>query len=187
MKTIIPLRFLFFVSIIFTCSCKPYLQVTCNYDHHVNFHQFRTFAICPLEENLQSINDLNHDRILNAIKSEMAEKGFGESKTPDLLVSVLIVLIDRKTYNNEPDFYGHGSIFSPYGFGTGTASGTITPSLMTYKEGSLIVDEIDTKTGVLIWEGIGNSEFDKFLRHSERKIPAVVKSVMAGFPPNSNE
>jgi hypothetical protein len=186
MKSIGPFKSLFGISVFLAGSCSIPLQVSSNYDHYINFLQYRTFGICALDENSRSVSNLDYGLIINAVKSEMAEKGFDESKIPDLWVNVVVVLIDKKTDGNGPEYYGHGSIIRPYGFGTGTASGTITPSLMTYKDGSLIIDEIDAKTGSLIWEGIGNSEFDKPLKNPEKKIQAIVKSVMACFPPYLN-
>ena len=186
MKTIKPLKSLILSFFFITGSCNPYLQVTSNYDKSINFHQYKTFGIYHLDVKQQKISPEEHELILNAVKSEMIEKGFGENITPDLWVNIVIVLIEKNTEVSDSDFYRYGSIFRPYGFGTGTASRTITQSHMPYKDGTLIVDEIDTKTGHLVWEGIGNSEFDKPLTHPEKKIPVIVKSVMAGFPPKTN-
>ena len=58
-----------------------------------------------------------------------------------------------------------------------------TYNLQNYKDGSLLVDIADAKTNKLVWEGIGNKQVNKPIKDPDKEIPAMVTSIMAGFPP----
>lgn len=168
-------------------ACSPSLKVTSDYDKAVSFQPYKTFAINTVDSSKQAISQLNEDRIINAIKSELSKKGFTENTaSPDLLVHAVTVLKDRKSVSSNTDYYGYGGGYRPWGWGGGMGvTGYTTYNVQDYKDGSLIIDIADAKTQKLVWEGIGNKEIDKPLDNPDAEIAAAVASILAKFPPGA--
>jgi hypothetical protein len=166
-------------------SCSPSLKVTSDYDKSANFKQYKTFALDTFRAS-QSLSQLNQNRIANAVKAEMVNKGFTESTAPDLLVHISAIFEKQKSVSSTTDYYGYGGFYRPYAWGGGMgATGYTTYNVQSYIDGSLIVDIADAGTKHLLWEGIGNKEIDKPVKDPDTAIPAAVSKIMAGFPPDA--
>lgn len=180
---IIPMLFLGLVY-----SCSPTVNVTTDYDHAANFGEYKTFAVYDLKAQEGQVNQLNVDRVTNAIRSEMIAKGFTESSTPDLKVNAVTILKNRQSVTANSDFYGYGGMYRPYGYwGGGGMMGGATTTFNTYDyvDGSLVIDIVSTKTQKLVWQGIGNAQIDSKPDNPEEFIASSIKKILAGFPPGS--
>ena len=165
-------------------SCGPSLKVSSDYDKSVNFSQYKTFSMYKSDNSQSAISQLNHDRIINAIKSEMAKKGLQENDdNPDVLVNTVTILENRVAVNASTNYYGYGGYYRPYYWGGGMGSSTTTYNTEHYKDGSLIIDVIDANTKKLVWQGTGNKEIDEPIKDPDKKIPEAVSLIMASFPP----
>jgi hypothetical protein len=80
----------------FLIACEPSLKVTSDYDKAANFSQYKTFAMTQLDMQHQTISQLNQNRIIAAVKAEMAKKGFTESANPDLEVRTVTILRTKR-------------------------------------------------------------------------------------------
>lgn len=167
-------------------SCGPTVKVTNDYDRSVDFSQYKTFAVYDLKAQEGQMSQLNAERVTNAIRTEMISKGFTEvANNPDLKVNAVVILKDKKQVTSNSDFYGYGGIYRPYGYwGGGMLTGTTTYNTYEYVDGSLIIDIVSTKTQKLIWQGIGNTQFDKRPDNPDEFINSSVKKILAGFPPD---
>jgi hypothetical protein len=141
-------------------SCEPSLKVSSDYDKSVSFGQFKTFSVSSSPEEHESISQLNHDRIVNAIRSEMIKKGFQEaSASPDLVVHPVTIFKDKVSVSSTTNYYGYGGVYRPYYWGGGMGvSGTTNYDVQHYKDGSLIIDVVDAnlKTGLARTGNKGN-------------------------------
>ena len=165
-------------------SCEPSLKVTHDYDKAANFSQYKTFRMVQLDQQHQTISQLNQQRIINAVINEMKKKGFTESAdNPDLHVNAIIILQDKKSVTANTNYYGYGGYYRPYAWGGGMSSSYTTYDVQNYKDGSLIIDVVDARTQKLLWEGIGNKEIDKPASDPEKAIAEAVAAIMASFPP----
>jgi hypothetical protein len=168
-------------------SCAPSVKVTNDYDHAVNFSDYKTFAVYDLKAQEGQISQLNVDRVTNAIRTEMASKGFKETTSnPDLKVNAVTILKDKKQVTANSNFYGYGGMYRPYGYwgaGGGMLSGTTTYDTYDYVDGSLIIDIVSTKTQKLVGQGTGNTELDKKPDNPDEFISTSVKKILVGFPP----
>lgn len=63
------------------------LKVTYDYDSQADFAKYKTYAFSEDAMKLP-IGDLNRDRVLKAIETEMTAKGFTKSDTPDVLIDL---------------------------------------------------------------------------------------------------
>ena len=65
------------------------IKTAFDYDRQVDFTKYKTYKLT--EDDLgATINQLNRERVLSAVKNELLTKGFSESDNPDLLVDVHI-------------------------------------------------------------------------------------------------
>lgn len=168
-------------------SCSPTVKVTTDYDHDENFSAFRTFAVYDLKAQRGQINQLNADRILKAIRTEMMAKGFVEtSNNPDLKVNAVTMFKNKTAVSANTDFYGYGGMYRPYGYwGRGAMMGgaNTTVNSYDYVDGSLVIDIVSTRTRKLVWQGIGNAQIDTRPNDPEKFINSSIKKILAGFPP----
>lgn len=168
-------------------SCEPQLKVTSDYDKSANFTQYKTFGVDTLHVS-SSVSQINQNRIINALKDEMKKKGFTENANPDLLVHVSAILKDKQSVSASTNYYGYGGYYRPYGWGGGMgATGYTTYSVDEYKEGSLIIDLVDSKSKTLVWEGIGNKEIDKPSKDPEAAIRDAIGKILANYPPGAKK
>jgi hypothetical protein len=173
----------------FFYNCSPTVNVTADYDHAANFSEFKTFAVYDLKAQQGQVNQLNVDRVTNAIRAEMLAKGFTESSSnPDLKVNAVSILKNKQSVTADSNFYGYGGMYRPYGYwGGGAMMGGATTTFNTYDyvDGSLIIDIVSTKTQKLIWQGVGNSQIDSKLDNPDEFIKNAIKKILTGFPPGA--
>lgn len=170
-------------------SCSPTVNVTTDYDHSANFSEYKTFAVYDLKAQEGQVNQLNVDRVTNAIRSEMIAKGFTESASnPDLKVNAVSILKNKQSVTADTNFYGYGGMYRPYGYWGGGAmmgGGSTTFNTYDYVDGSLVIDIVSAKTQKLVWQGIGNSQIDSKPDNPEEFIAGAIKKIMEGFPPGA--
>ena len=174
------------VAILFLVSgCGTPLKVTSDYDKSVNFKNYKTFSIYNLKTQ-GSVSELNADRIVAAIRSEMIKKGFTEAsrETADVLVNAMIILKDKQEVTATTNYYGYGGAYRSYGYyGGGMGSGSTSVSTYEYKAGTFVIDVVDNKSQKMIWEGTGNKDIDSVPKNPDEVIKNGVANIMASFPP----
>ncbi|PWB23915.1 DUF4136 domain-containing protein [Flavobacterium sp. HTF] len=183
------LRFAPIFLLVFLYSCSPTVKVTTDYDHSANFSEYKTFAVYDLKAQEGQVNQLNVDRVINAIRSEMTAKGFTESSSnPDLKVNAVSILKNKQSVTADTNFYGYGGMYRPYGYWGGGAmmgSGTTTFNTYDYVDGSLVIDIVSAKTQKLVWQGVGNAQIDSKPDNPEEFIAGAIKKILEGFPPGA--
>ena len=171
--------FLLFLTMAFAASCVESLKITSDYDREVNFTAYKTYSIDKLTTT-GSVNQLNTDRIIKSIHSEMKKKGFTEnSSSPHLLVHAATIVKDKISLSAYTNSYGYNR---PYSFWRMLASGYATIQTNEYKDGTLIIDIADAATNKLVWEGTGYSEITKQPKDPDAAISKAVARIMEGFP-----
>jgi hypothetical protein len=180
MKKIGPLKYLVVVAII-VWSCGSSLKVNTDYDKSTDFSKYKTFGFYSMENMNKSISELNHNRIINAIKAEMIKKGYEESaSSPDLLVNSTTIFQDRTSVSST-NTYMYGSMYRPYTWGPGMS--TTNYDVRHYKDGSLIIDIVDGSSKKLLWQGTGNKEIDGPVKDPDTNIPKAIAAILGEFPP----
>jgi len=164
-------------------SCGTTVNVSSDYDRANNFSNYKTFTVYDIKTKGQ-VSSLNADRIVNAIKSEMTRKGFVESSTnADLQINALTFLKDKQAVTANTNYYGYGGDYRSYGYWGAGIGGSTSYDTYNYKDGSLIIDIIDSKTKKMVWTGTGNAEIDKAPKNPDEFISGAVKKILAAFPP----
>jgi hypothetical protein len=164
-------------------SCGSTLKVTNDYDRSANFSNYHSFSIYSVKTT-GSVSKLNADRIVDAIKAEMIEKGlkYVESNA-DLSINAITILKDKQSVTSSTNYYGYGGLYRPYGYYGGMGMATNTSfATYSYRDGSLTIEMVDTKTTKMVWQGIGNKEIDKVSKDPDTAIKNAVKEIMAAYP-----
>lgn len=128
-------------------------------------------------------------RVRTYVDRELGRKGFRESHSTaaDFLVNYSISRQDHTRIDNFSGYPAglHGGVgVGTYGAGVsvGYSSG---PSVKTYREGTVVLDVIDTGSGKIVWRGIAEGRLKQSLSQKDKnRIAAEVsRELLADFPP----
>lgn len=172
---------IFLLGIVLISACSS-IKVTTDYDTHVDFSTYKTFAFYKPSIDKSEVSDLDKKRILRALETELLAQGFTKADNPDLLVSFFTKSRERVDVNqNNIGFgWGYGWGWNPWMYGGGVNNVNVSQ----FTEGTLFVDFIDAKKKELIWQGIGTGALRNENRaKKELRIQEFVKEIVARFPP----
>jgi hypothetical protein len=169
------------ILIFIVAGCAPALKVSYDYDKTSDFASYKTFMFTDGAKNF-AINELNRNRLLEAITSELAKKGITPSDQPDLLVD-LKGRIENKTEataTNTGGYYGGG-----YRYGWGPGFSTTQINVENYQVGTIFIDLIDAKVNRLVWQGRGERTLDENASPEARdkRISQGVTDIFYYYPP----
>jgi hypothetical protein len=173
---------LLFLSVILiaAASCSS-IKVSSDYDKSVQFASYKTYAFTAEARGIQ-LDDLNKNRLFNAIESELAAKGFTKSESnADVWVDVQLKGEQKQTATaTSTGGYGYG-----YRYGYGGGFSTTTINYDTYVDGTLFINMIDAKKQQLVWQGRGTKTIDPNANQKKREenINYAVKQIFAQYPP----
>ncbi len=177
------------LALVLLASCSS-VRVLSDYDQQANFNEYKSYAFYKTGIDKAQISDLDKKRILRAIESEMASRGFMKSENPDLLISIFTKEQERvDIYNNNFGWGGAwGWGYNPYawgpGWGWGWGGGS---SVSASTQGSLYIDLIDTKSKELVWQGKGEGTLANTanIEKKEQRIREFVTQILEQYPPNA--
>lgn len=161
-------------------SCSPFM-VKSDYDQSASFNQYRTYAI---RQNDLKINDIDRDRVVNALRQQMNARGYQESDNPDIVVNL------KATHKQIRDVQS----YSPWGYGWGMGWGgpywgmnygynrTYTD---IYNRGAMTLDFVDARTNKLVWQGIGSGLNVDNPRSKAKQIPEMMAEILKNYPPQA--
>jgi hypothetical protein len=161
-------------------SCST-VRVASDYDQRANFTQYNTYAFFKPGIDKAEISDLDKRRILRAIETEMAAKGFTKSDSePDLLVSIFTKTKENINIyqNNMYGYYGWG--WNPWYWGMGPNT------VSTTSEGTLYIDLIDATEKELVWQGMGTAALARDVNKKQERINEIVQKILEKYPPGVN-
>ncbi len=174
------MRNLLLLSILFAMIACSTVKVSFDYDQTVDFSKFKTYAFTADSLN-KAIGQLNRDRVIQAFETEAAAKGLTKSATPDLLVNIHIKgnQVETATANT----MGAG----PWGYRYGGGFATTQITYDSYVEGTMFISFLDSKTGNLVWQGIGKKaiEDNASAEQREKNINYAVQQIMMNYPPKA--
>lgn len=165
-------------------SCSPEIQVQTDFDPDYDLWTYKTFDWGQknnIEEgkNPFHYNELNDKRIKSAVQSQLASRGYRLTEVnPDLILHYHIIVKDKSVLATEP----HGYTYSSYWMRMET-------HIYAYREGTLILDLMDSKTNNLIWRGWAVSPLDSSYKPAEieKLINTAVAKVFKKFPKTKNQ
>jgi hypothetical protein len=158
-------------------------DVTYDFNKSANFGAFKTYA---MKDGTPVGQQLIDDRIVAAIDSAMAAKGFTKATgNPDVFVVYHVAFDKQKDISTFSSGYGGG--YGPYGWGWGGGWGGTTTSTQVRDilVGTLVIDMADAKAGQLAWRGMGVKEIDTKAKPDKRdkSIKKAVDKIFKNYPP----
>jgi len=171
-----------FVAVIFA-SCSS-VKVAYDYDKQVDFTKFKTYAFTEEVAKLP-IDDLNRGRLITAVETELAGKGFTKSDNPDVLIDLHVTAKQRtEAVANTSGTGGYGGYgYGRYGYGGGFS--TTTVNYNQYTDGTLLINMVDKSTEKIAWQGRGTKTLDEDAspQKREQNINYAVKQIFLNYPP----
>jgi len=158
-------------------------KVSYDYEKSANFASFKTYA---QKDGTKVGQQLIDDRIVAAIDTQMAAKGFTKAASnPDVVVIYHVAFDKEKDISTYSSGYGGG--YGPYGYGWGGgwAGGTTTTQVRDIVVGTLVIDMADAKKNQLAWRGMGVKEINTQANPEKRdkSINEAVKKIFKNYPP----
>ena len=156
-------------------------KTTYDFDKSAPFSTYRTYA---WKDGTPTKNALIDNRIVAAIESQLAAKGFVKNESaPDVFVIFHVAFDEQKdisSYSSGPMYGGYG-----YGWGGGWGSTTTDVRVREILIGTLAIDMIDAKKKEVAWRGLGTKEIDTNAKPEKRdsNITKAVEKVFKNYPP----
>ncbi len=170
--------FVLLVPFLFILGCD--LKTGVDYDREADFSQITSFGWTGKQH--PEINDLVHNRILDALRSQLEAKGVREvDSNPDVFVTYYGDDNQRTVLDTTHSGYGYGPGWGWGGAGMGMGSSTTT--VRTYKEGTLIVDVYRAGDKQLIWRGTVTGTISDNPQKNEKNIVKGIAKLFQKFPP----
>ncbi|WP_313376513.1 DUF4136 domain-containing protein [Chishuiella sp.] len=171
--------FIVLLSLLVT-SCGT-VQVSTDYDRSVNFSTYKTYTFHQKGLDKLKVNDLDKNRLIKSIDAQMASKGFTKvSSDADLVINLLTSSKEEvSVYNNN---WGYG----PWGgyYGGGFYGGN---NVTSYQSGTIVIDIIDDKRNILIWQGVGTDFNLSNISAKAERIPEAIQEILSKFPPEKKK
>ncbi len=176
----IPRAVLFFllVPFLFILGCD--LSTSVDYDREADFSQVSSFSWTGQRN--PEVNDLVHNRIMSALRSQLKAKGLSEvDSNPDVFVTYYGDDNERTVIDANHYGYGYGGGWGWGGAGMGMGSSTTT--VRTYKEGTIIVDIYWAGDKQLIWRGTVTGTISDNPQKNEKNIVKGIAKLFEKYPP----
>lgn len=148
--------------------------VTYDFDRAADFSKFKTYAWV---QGTNLSDELNHERVVNAIELQMARKGFSrlDQADPNVFVAYHV------TFQKDVEFNGSSTGWGPYGIG-GSRRGVVRAQEILV--GTLTVEMSNAATGKVVWRGIASMDMDPRANPEkrERSINKAVEKMFKNYP-----
>jgi len=174
------MKYLLFVIVVISITSCSSVKVVYDYDKQVDFTKYKTYAFTEEVAKLP-VDDLNRGRLITAVETELAAKGFTKSDNPDVLIDMHITAKKRtEAVANTSGGYGR---YGRYGYGGGFS--TTTVDYNEYLDGTLLINMVDKSTEKIAWQGRGTKTIDEDASASKREqnINYAVKQIFTNYPP----
>jgi hypothetical protein len=168
-------KFILPIAAAFACMAWA-ASISTDYDHHADFGHYHTYSWIGVKAG----DSLWQDRIMSAIDSQLAAKGWTKSQASgDASVSAFGRVNERDNLETFYDgFPGWG--WRHWGGGTGMATTEVIPE----KVGNLTVDIFDGNTKQLIWRGQASEVLSSKPDKNDKKLEHTVADMFKKFPPS---
>lgn len=172
MKYFIPILGMFMLFAFTSCNT---VRVSTDYDRAANFSEYKTFAFH--ENGLKSLkmNDLDKRRVVGAITQTLQSKGMTAAQSESAADLIVNISAKNKTRVEVSPAYDPWWGWGPYWGGNQRVN--------SYKEGALILDLIDRRQNILVWQGIGQGLNVSDIESKADKIPVAVEEIFKNYPP----
>ncbi|MFT5877563.1 MAG: hypothetical protein ACI8SA_001427 [Dokdonia sp.] len=172
-------------------GCGSSISITTDYDIDVDFKNYKTFGFLKWNDaSAALVNDIDRGRLEKSVTDELQKRGM---KRVDGLGDTMIgfhVVVENKTgttsyteHYGGMGYYGGGGGFGyGYGYPYGGGGGTTTTSSYSYRVGTVVIDQYDSQTKKLMWEGVAQGEVDGDRSNREENIKKDITKMFVNYP-----
>jgi len=165
----------------FLSSCSS-LDISTDFDPTQDFSKYKTYRWARIKErdpnDILSKNLMLRKRVQVAVNNGLKEKGFTklDRGKPDFIVFVHAG-IQQRTNVYYHGGYHYGGWCGPYGSYS---------SVSHYKQGTLVLDIVDTEEKELSWRGIASDVVQSYSDPEalQEELDYVISIMLEDFPPN---
>jgi hypothetical protein len=162
-------------------SCSS-LNISTDYDPTQDFSKYKTYRWARIKErdpnDILSKNLLLRKKVQAAVNKGLQEKGFTklDRGKPDFIVFIHAGVQQRMNVYRHGGYY-YGGWWGPYGGYT---------SVSHYKQGTLVVDIVDTEEKELSWRGIASDVVKSYSDPEalQEELDYIISAMLEDFPPN---
>jgi hypothetical protein len=156
-------------------------KTTYDFDKTAPFASFKSYA---LKDGTATGNPLIDTRVIAAIETQLAAKGFVRNDAaPDVFVLFHVAYDEQKDISS----FSSGPMYGGYGWGWGGGWGTTTTDVRVREiiVGTLAIDIVDAGRKQVVWRGLGTKEIDTNAKPEKRdqNIAKAVEKIFKNYPP----
>jgi hypothetical protein len=174
-------------------ATRPTVRVESRTHPQADFAAYKTYAFKGSAEPHDSVyfSSTNQARIRAAIGAELKARGLQPAAEPDLTVAVYLRIAEKKHDKSAPAFDDGSMTYNMaqyYGFNYGYEKSWVGKEQIDYKEGSLVIDVVDTRKKLLVYEGIavGVLYTGRTDEQVEQRVREAVHGAFKDFPQSKN-
>ena len=162
---------------IFLTACGAAVNV--DYDKKTNFSQYTTYNFYPDIDS--GLNELDDKRIMQAVDSLFAQRGFQKSDSPQFLVNFFA----REVISNSRNTIGIGIGSGGGNVGVGVSGGI--PIGGRVIDQTLTVDFVDAANDALFWQAIAEGDYKEKATPDQKAsfYYAILEKIFKKYPPQS--
>lgn len=171
-------------------------QVNSEYDHSLDFSNFKTYSFRGWQDNSEKqLNPFDKETIITAMKAEFTERGMtyeADSSKADVAVVLYIVLKPDSAVTAYTNYTGGMGYGVGWGWGMGVGGmgmgqATTTYDTDDYTEGTFVVDIYDLSTKKLAWQGVSKTIVEEKSEKRSKTIPKKIQKLMWQYPIKPNK
>lgn len=170
------MRYLSLIVVLFLVSCAP-IRVNYDYETATDFTTYKTYNYYA---NIQSgLNELDTNRLMNALDEELQSKGLTLSETPDFFIDIKSDEFQEATRSSVGVGLGGGG----RNVGGGVSIGI--PVGQSNLNRQIIIDFVDENGVGLFWQAVSEDSFNPNAKPDKReaKFKAIVVKILENYPP----
>jgi len=150
-------------------SCAFQYDIVSEAESDTDFQMYKTFNIIHDNHGFEiGADPVNKKRIDQAVQKEFRDIGYVYAKKPDLQIAWFIKMdtkLEQGIYNAYYTKWRYPRAMDVY----------------EYQQGSLVIDVIDTRTGMVVWHAKVSGKVEEGMPDVEDKIKKVVRELFKSY------
>jgi len=148
-----------------------------DYDQQVNFNQFQTFAF--FEEMKSGMNELDNERLEEALTHQLDSLGFQSSENPDFYINYYSEIFEKQS---------NSSVGLGIGGGGGVVGGGVSGGIPVGGNKlfmSLTLEFVNATDNELFWQAVIENKYNQNAKPEERmkSFEEIVAKALENYPP----
>lgn len=176
------------LALVLLAGCSSY-SLKYDFDPAANFFGYKSFEWYASSKRGQGRkadeHPLTDKRVRLAVEQQLQAKGYrlDANIEPDFLIAYYPVYQTRRTRTHTSVGLGGGGWRRPWGYGVGTRFGTT--QTRTYKEGTIVLEIVDSKSNQLVWQASAEGALTNLddPQEAQEQISRAVRDMLDRFPP----